>query len=122
MARVKRGAKRAQKRKKILKRAKGFYGAKSTNHRVAKEAVDRALAFSYRDRRQKKRQFRSLWIARINAGAREHGLSYSRFIDGLKKAGSEINRKLLADLAVRDPKAFGEIAQVAKNALAEASA
>ena len=117
MSRVKRGSRRAQRRKKILKQTKGYYGAKSRAHRVAKQAVDRSLAFAYRDRRQKKRNFRSLWIVRINAAARLNGLSYNRLIEGLKKAGSEINRKMLADLAVRDPKAFAELVNVAKGAL-----
>ena len=117
MSRVKRGSRRAQRRKKILKQTKGYYGAKSRAHRVAKQAVDRSLSFAYRDRRQKKRNFRSLWIVRINAAARLNGLSYNRLIEGLKKAGSEINRKMLADLAVRDPKAFAELVDVAKGAL-----
>ena len=117
MSRVRRGSRRAQRRKKILKQAKGYYGTKSRAHRVAKLAVDRSLKFAYRDRRQKKRNFRSLWIIRINAGARPNGLSYNRLIEGLKKAGSEINRKMLADLAVRDPKAFAELVEVAKGAL-----
>jgi large subunit ribosomal protein L20 len=117
MSRVRRGSRRAQRRKKILKQAKGYYGTKSRAHRVAKLAVDRSLKFAYRDRRQKKRNFRSLWIIRINAGARLNGLSYNRLIEGLKKAGSEINRKMLADLAVRDPKAFAELVEVAKGAL-----
>ena len=117
MSRVKRGSRRAQRRKKILKQTKGCYGAKSRAHRVAKQAVDRSLSFAYRDRRQKKRNFRSLWIVRINAAARLNGLSYNRLIEGLKKAGSEINRKMLADLAVRDPKAFAELVDVAKGAL-----
>ncbi|MCP4654755.1 MAG: 50S ribosomal protein L20 [bacterium] len=121
MPRVTRGSKRAQKRKKILKAAKGFWGTRSKAHRIAKQAVDRSLAFSYRDRRQRKRQFRRLWIARINAAAREHGLSYSRFISGLKSAGSDLDRKMLADLAVRDPKAFAELAAVAKKALERAA-
>ncbi len=120
MPRVKRGNKRANKRKKVLKSAKGFYGAKSKAYRVAKEAVDRALSFAYRDRRQKKRQFRRLWIVRINAAARENGLSYNTFINGLKVAGSPLDRKVLADLAVRDPKAFAALAETAKGALAEA--
>jgi len=98
MSRVRRGSRRAQRRKKILKQAKGYYGTKSRAHRVAKLAVDRSLKFAYRDRRQKKRNFRSLWIIRINAGARLNGLSYNRLIEGLKKAGSEINRKMLAEL------------------------
>ena len=102
MARVKRGTKRARRRKKILKQAKGYYGVKSKGHRIAKLAVDRALAYAYRDRRQKKRQFRGLWIVRINAAARLNGLSYSRFMSGLRLAGIDLNRKMLADLAVRD--------------------
>lgn len=117
MSRVKRGNKRLQRRKKILKQAKGYYGTKSRSHRVAKLAVERSLSFAYRDRRQRKRQLRSLWIVRINAAAREHGLSYSRLIAGLKAAGSELNRKMLADLAVREPDAFAAVAQVAKSAL-----
>ena len=117
MSRVKRGSRRARRRKKILKQAKGYYGTKSRAHRIAKQAVDRSLKFAYRDRRQKKRNFRSLWIIRINAGARLNGLSYNRLIEGLKKAGSEINRKMLADLAVRDPKAFTDLVEVAKGAL-----
>ncbi len=117
MPRVKRGTKRADKRRKILKAAKGFYGARSKAHRIAKEAVERAGAYAYRDRRQRKRQFRRLWIARINAAARANGLSYSRLIDGLKKAGSELDRKVLADVAVRDPQAFAKIAERAKEAL-----
>ncbi len=122
MARVKRGNKRLKKRKKILKEAKGFYGGKSRNHRVAKEAVDRAQLFAYRDRRAKKRTFRSLWIIRINAAARENGTSYNRLIGGLKQAGVEINRKMLADLAVRDPQGFAQIAAVAQDALGEGAA
>ena len=118
MARVKRGTKRVQRRRKILKQAKGYYGTKSRAHRIAKLAVQRSLQFAYRDRRQRKREFRNLWIVRINAGARQHGLSYSRFIAGLKAANCELNRKMLADLAVRDEAAFGEIVQVAQQALA----
>ncbi len=117
MPRVKRGPKRAQKRKRILKVAKGYYGTRSKAYRIAKQAVDRALAFSYRDRRQRKRQFRRLWITRINAAARLHGLSYSRFINGLKRAGSTLDRKVLADLAVRDAEGFGQLAAVAREAL-----
>lgn len=122
MARVKRGSKRARKRKRVLKLAKGYYGNKSKNYRIAKQAVDRALAFAYRDRRQRKRVMRSLWVVRINAAARLNGLSYSRFINGLKLAGCEINRKIMADLAVRDAAAFGELAGVAKQALEQRSA
>ncbi|MEM1176919.1 MAG: 50S ribosomal protein L20 [Acidobacteriota bacterium] len=117
MPRVKRGNKRANKRRRILKLAKGYYGMKSKNYRIAKQAVDRALAYAYRDRRQRKRQFRRLWITRINAGARQHGLSYSRFIDGLKKANCAVDRKILADLAVHEPAAFAKLADVAKQSL-----
>jgi len=117
MSRVKRGNKKTQKRKKVLKLAKGYYGTKSRSYRIAKQAVDRSLAFAYRDRRQKKRDFRSLWIVRINAAAREHGMSYSRLINGLKIAEVEVNRKMLSDIAVHDPAAFGEIVGVAKQAL-----
>jgi large subunit ribosomal protein L20 len=117
MARVKRGSKRVQKRKKILKLASGYYGTKSKSHRIAKQAVDKSLGFAYRDRRQKKRQIRSLWIVRINAAARLHGLSYSRLIAGLKAAGSLLDRKVLADLAVADPQGFAGIAEMAKSAL-----
>lgn len=117
MPRVKRGNKKAQRRKKVLKAAKGYYGAKSKAYRVAKEAVDRSRSFAYRDRRQKKRNFRSLWILRINAAARQNGLSYSRLMHGLNQAGCEINRKMMADLAVRDPQAFTELAEVAKQTL-----
>ena len=121
MSRVKRGNKRTKRRKKILKAAKGYYGTKSRSHRIAKLAVDRSLSFAYRDRRQKKRNFRSLWIVRINAAARLNGLSYNRMIDGLNKAGCEINRKMLADMAVRDAEAFAELAGVAKQALEQAT-
>ncbi len=121
MPRVRRGTKRHDKRRRVLKQAKGYYGTRSKAYRIAKQAVDRALAFSYRDRRQRKRQFRRLWIARINAAARIHGLSYSRFMDGLNKAGSQLDRKVLADLAVRQPEAFGRLAEVAKEALEAAA-
>ena len=117
MARVKRGNTRLHRRKKILDLASGFYGQKSKNHRIAKQAVDKALNYAYRDRRQKKRQLRSLWIIRINAAARQHGLSYSRLIAGLKAAGSELDRKILADLAVRDAEGFARLAEIAKGAL-----
>jgi large subunit ribosomal protein L20 len=103
--------------KKVLDKAKGYYGARRKTYRVAKQAVTKAGQYAYRDRRQRKRQFRALWIARINAGARLHGLSYSRLIDGLKKAEVEIDRKVLADLAVHDAAAFGAIAETAKAAL-----
>lgn len=117
MPRVKRGNKRVSRRKKILKLAKGFYGKKSKAHRIAKEAVDRAGQFAYRDRRNKKRSFRRLWIVRINAGARLNGTSYNRLIEGLKAAGVEVNRKMLADLAVRDAAGFSQLAEVAKEAM-----
>ena len=117
MSRVKRGAKRVQRRRKILKQAKGYYGTKSRSHRIAKLAVERSLQFAYRDRRQRKREFRRLWIVRINAAARQHGLSYSRLMAGLKAANCGLNRKMLADLAVRDEAAFAEVAQLARQAL-----
>jgi len=105
-----------RRRKRVLKSAKGYYGARSRLHGVAREAVERAWVYAYRDRRQRKRAFRALWIARINAGARLHGLSYSRLIDGLGRAGVEIDRKILAQLAVDDAAAFGELATLAKTA------
>lgn len=117
MSRVRRGTKRAQRRKKILKQAKGYYGRKSKAHRIAKLAVEKSLQYAYRDRRQRKREFRSLWIVRINAAARLHGLSYSRLIAGLKAAGSELDRKVLADLAVRDERAFAEVVALARSGL-----
>ncbi len=104
--------------KKVLKLAKGYYGARSRLIRVAKQAVTKAGQYAYRDRRQRKRQFRALWIARINAGARECGLSYSRMINGLSKAGIEVDRKILSDLAVHDKTAFAAMADKAKTALA----
>ena len=117
MPRVKRGPKRAAKRKKILKLSKGYFGVKSNAYRMAKQQVDKSLGYAYRDRRQRKREMRRLWIVRINAAARLHGLSYSRLIAGLKAAGSDLDRKILADLAVRDERAFAEIAALAKGAL-----
>jgi large subunit ribosomal protein L20 len=117
MPRVKRGFVARRRRKKILKLAKGFQGGRRNLIRTARETVERALVYAYRDRRQRKRQFRRLWITRINAAARLSGLSYSRMIHGLKQAGVEIDRKILADLAVFDPGAFGEVAEVAKAAL-----
>ena len=104
------------KRKRILKAAKGYRGGRRALYRTARETVERALAYAYRDRRQKKRDFRKLWITRINAASRLHGLSYSRFISGLKKADVDINRKLLAELAVNDAEGFKELAEVAKTA------
>ena len=118
MPRVKRGTKRHAKRLKLLKRAKGYRLTKSKLYRSAKESVERALKFSYRDRRARKRDFRSLWIIRIGAAARKHELSYNRFIHGLKQAGIELDRKVLADLAVRDKSGFANLAERAKQALA----
>ena len=118
MARVKRGVVARRRHKKILKQAKGYYGARSRVFRVAKQAVIKAGQYAYRDRRNKKRTFRSLWIARINAAARECGISYSRLIDGLKKSSIEIDRKVLADIAYHDSAAFAAIAAKAKAALA----
>ena len=120
MPRVKRGTKRRAKRKKILDRASGYFLTKSKLYRSAKESVERALKFAYAGRRQKKRQFRSLWIVRIGAAAREDGMSYSQFINGLKKSGVELDRKILADLAVKDPSAFKGLAEQAKGALGAA--
>ena len=117
MARVKRGVQARARHKKVLKEAKGYYGARRKVYRVAKQAVIKAGQYSYRDRRQRKRQFRQLWIVRINAAARECGLSYSRFMDGLNKADIEIDRKVLADLAVHDPAALGALAEKAKASL-----
>jgi len=114
MPRVKRSVAARKRRRRILKKAKGYYGARSKLYRVAREAVERAGVYAYKGRKQRKRQFRSLWIARINAGAREHGLSYSRMINGLKRAGVEVDRKILAQLAIEDPKGFGELAELAK--------
>jgi large subunit ribosomal protein L20 len=114
MPRVKRGFKARRRRNKVLKLAKGYVGARSKLFRSATEAVDRALNYAFRDRRVKKRDFRSLWITRINAASRLNGLSYSKFIFGLKKANVEIDRKVLADIAVTDPKGFSEIAGLAK--------
>ena len=115
MPRVKRGVTARARHKKVLDQAKGFRGRRKNVYRIAKEAVMRAGQYAYRDRRNKKREFRALWITRINAAARIHGLSYSRLVAGLKKGGVEINRKILADLAVRDADAFGRLAEVAKN-------
>jgi len=117
MARVKRGVTARAKHKKVLKKAKGYYGARSRVFRVATQAVTKAGQYAYRDRRQKKRQFRQLWIVRINAAARQFDMSYSRFINGMSKAGIEVDRKVLADLAVHDIAAFGQIAEKAKAAL-----
>jgi large subunit ribosomal protein L20 len=114
MTRVKRGFKRVQRRKRMLKFAKGFYGAKSRLYRSAKEAIDKALKYAYRGRKIRKRDFRSLWIVRINAACGLNGTSYSRFMGGLKKAGVALDRKMLADIAVRDPQAFAKLAEAAR--------
>ena len=118
MARVKRGVVAKARHKKVLDQAKGYYGARSKIYRVAKQAVIKAGQYAYRDRRQRKRQFRALWITRINAAARIHGLSYSRLIHGLNLAEIEIDRKVLADIAVHDQAAFAAIAEAAKESLA----
>ena len=117
MARVKRGVTAGRRHKKVLGKAKGYYNARRKVYRAAKQAVIKAGQYAFRDRRAKKRDFRALWIARINAAARMHGLSYSRLIAGLKAAGIAVDRKLLADLAVHEQNAFGVIAQQAKNSL-----
>ncbi len=117
MPRVKRGVQAHKRHKKVLKQAKGYYGARSKVYRVAKQAVIKAGQYAYRDRRQRKRQFRSLWIQRINAAARMNDLSYSKFIHGLDLAGIEVDRKMLADIAVHDLPAFNQLADKAKAAL-----
>ncbi|MFQ5677852.1 MAG: 50S ribosomal protein L20 [Gemmatimonadota bacterium] len=114
MARVKSSVARNKRKKKILKESHGYFGGRSKLYRPARNAVERGWSYAYRDRRRKKRDFRRLWIARINAAARQNGLSYSRFVSGLKGAGVELNRKMLADLAVRQPEAFAELVQLAK--------
>ena len=118
MPRVKRGVTAHRRHKKVLKQAKGYYGARSRVFRVAKQAVTKAGQYAYRDRKVRKRMFRALWIQRINAAAREHGLSYSRMIDGLKKADVEIDRRVLADLAVHEKEAFAALAEKVKLAVA----
>jgi large subunit ribosomal protein L20 len=115
--RVKRGPHRKNKRKKVLDLASGYFGKKGSSYRIAKQQVDKGGVYAYYGRKQKKRDMRALWIVRINAAARLHGLSYNRLIEGLRKTGSEVNRKMLADLAVRDAAAFSEIVTAAKNAL-----
>ena len=115
MPRVKRVVVAKARHNKILRKAKGYYGARRKLYKTAKQAVTKSGQYAYRDRRQRKRQFRALWIARINAAARLHDLSYSRFISGLKKSGVEINRKVLADMAVKEPEAFAELVTIAKN-------
>ena len=118
MARVKRGVTSHAKHKKVFKAAKGFYGRRKNTIRIAKQAVEKAKQYAYRDRKNRKRTFRALWIQRINAATREQGLTYGRFIDGLGKAGVAVDRKVLADLAVHDRAAFGKIAEQAKASLA----
>lgn len=117
MARVKRGVTAHAKHKKVLKAAKGFYGRRKNTIRIAKQAVEKSLQYAYRDRKNRKRNFRALWIQRINAAAREHGLTYGRFIDGLNKAGIEIDRKVLSDMAIHEPQAFAALIAQAKTAL-----
>ena len=117
MPRVKRGVTAHARHKKVLKKAKGYYGARSRTYKTANQAVTKAGQYAYRDRRQRKRQFRALWIARINAGARANGLSYSRLIAGLKKANVEIDRKVLADLAMNEQQAFAAVVEKAKASL-----
>jgi large subunit ribosomal protein L20 len=117
MPRVKSNVARLKRKKKVMKLAKGYFGGRSKLWKAAKEAVDRAEKYAYRDRRRRKGDFRRLWITRINAAARLHELSYSRLVNGLKRAGVDINRKVLADLAVHDPTAFEQLAEVAKKAL-----
>jgi large subunit ribosomal protein L20 len=121
MPRVKRGVTARARHKKVLAKAKGYYGARSRVFRVAKQAVIKAAQYAYRDRRQRKREFRALWIIRVNAAARSHGLSYSQFINGLKKANIAIDRKVLADIAIQDKAAFAQLAEQVKAALAVAA-
>ena len=121
MSRPRPSVQRKARHKKILKQAKGYRGRGSTNYRVALERVEKALQYAYRDRRVRKRNFRSLWIQRINAGVRQHGLTYSQFMNGLSKAGIELDRKVLADLAVREPDAFKALTKQAQEALGKAA-
>ena len=118
MARVKRGVTAHAKHKKVLKKAEGFYGRRKNTIRTAKAAVDKSMQYAYRDRKVRKRNFRSLWIQRINAAVREHGLTYGRFIDGLNKAGIEMDRKVMSDMAIHEPQAFEALVGKAKEALA----
>jgi len=122
MARVKRGVTSHAKHKKVLKAAKGYYGRRKNTIRIAKQAVEKAMQYAYRDRKNRKRTFRALWIQRLNAAVREHGLTYSRFIDGLGKAGIEVDRKVLSDIAIREPEAFAAIVAQAKAALPQEQA
>jgi len=121
MARAVSTVARHARRKKVIKLARGYRGRNSTNYRVAIEKVEKALQYAYRDRRVRKRNFRALWIVRINAGAREHGLTYSQFMNGMKRAGIALDRKVLADIAVRDPGTFRTLAEQAREALKEAA-
>jgi len=120
MARTKRGVTTHARHKKVLDMAKGYVGRANNNYRIALEKVEKGLQYAYRDRRNRKRDFRGLWIQRINAGAREHGLTYSQFINGVKRAGIELGRKVLSDLAIREPAAFAAIAKQAQEALKKA--
>ncbi len=122
MARVKRGVTSHAKHKKVLRAAKGYYGRRKNTIRIAKQAVEKAMQYAYRDRKNRKRTFRALWIQRLNAAVREHGLTYSRFIDGLGKAGIEVDRKVLSDIAIREPEAFAAIVAQAKAALPQQQA
>jgi large subunit ribosomal protein L20 len=115
MPRAKTGTVRRAKHKKVLKQAKGYWGLRSKSFRIAQQTLLNAADYEYRDRRDKKAEFRKLWIARINAATREHGMSYSRFVHGLRQAGVELDRKVLADLAVREPQAFSDLVEVARN-------
>ena len=122
MARVKRGVTSHAKHKKVLKAARGYYGRRKNTIRIAKQAVEKSMQYAYRDRKNRKRTFRALWIQRLNAAVREHGLTYSRFIDGLAKAGIEVDRKVLSDIAIREPAAFAAIVEQAKAALPQQQA
>lgn len=117
MARVKRGVTSHAKHKKVLKQAKGYYGRRKNTIRIAKQAVEKGLQYAYRDRKNRKRTFRALWIQRLNAAVREHGLTYSRFIDGLAKAGIEVDRKMLSEMAIHEPAAFAAYVERARSAL-----
>jgi large subunit ribosomal protein L20 len=122
MARVKRGVTAHAKHKKVIKAAKGYYGRRKNTIRIAKQAVEKAMQYTYRDRKRRKRTFRALWIQRINAAVREHGLTYARFIDGLTKAGIEIDRKVLSDIAIRDAESFKALVEQADAAVKKAAA
>jgi large subunit ribosomal protein L20 len=122
MARVKRGVTAHAKHKKVIKAAKGYYGRRKNTIRIAKQAVEKAMQYTYRDRKRRKRTFRALWIQRINAAVREHGMTYARFIDGLTKAGIEIDRKVLSDIAIRDTAAFKALVDQADAAVKKAAA